>query len=44
MIYDYIEVGSGFEGSVSSLSLSENGYSVLTIELGKRFNPTDFPD
>jgi cholesterol oxidase len=43
MIYDYIVVGSGFGGSVASLRLSEKGYSVLTIEQGKRFNPADFP-
>jgi cholesterol oxidase len=41
--YDYIVVGSGFGGSVASLRLSEKGYSVLTIEKGKRFNPDDFP-
>jgi cholesterol oxidase len=42
-MYDYIVVGSGFGGSVASLRLSEKGYSVLTIEKGKRFNPDDFP-
>jgi cholesterol oxidase len=44
MIYDYIVVGSGFGGSVSSLRLAEKVYSVLTIEQRKRFNPPDFPD
>jgi cholesterol oxidase len=43
MIYDYIVIGSGFGGSVASLRLAEKGYSVLTIEQGKRFNPADFP-
>ena len=43
MIYDYIVIGSGFGGSVSSLRLAEKGYSVLTLEQGKRFNPEDFP-
>jgi len=43
MIYDYIVIGSGFGGSVASLRLAEKGYSVLTLEQGKRFNPTDFP-
>jgi len=43
MIYDYIVIGSGFGGSVASLRLAEKGYSVLTIEQGKRFNPGDFP-
>jgi cholesterol oxidase len=43
MTYDYIVIGSGFGGSVASLRLAEKGYSVLTIEQGKRFNPDDFP-
>jgi cholesterol oxidase len=43
MIYDYIVIGSGFGGSVASLRLAEKGYSVLLIEHGKRFNPSDFP-
>jgi cholesterol oxidase len=43
MIYDYIVIGSGFGGSVASLRLVEKGYTVLTIEQGKRFNPGDFP-
>jgi cholesterol oxidase len=43
MIYDYIVIGSGFGGSVSSLRLVEKGYTVLTLEQGKRYNPGDFP-
>jgi cholesterol oxidase len=43
MIYDYIVIGSGFGGSVASLRLAEKGYTVLTIEQGKRYNPEDFP-
>lgn len=43
MIYDYIVIGSGFGGSVASLRLAEKGYSVLTLEQGKRYNPKDFP-
>jgi cholesterol oxidase len=43
MIYDYIVIGSGFGGSVASLRLVEKGYSVLTLEQGKRYNPEDFP-
>jgi cholesterol oxidase len=42
-MYDFIVVGSGFGGSVASLRLSEKGYSVLTIEKGRRFAPEDFP-
>jgi len=41
--YDYIVVGSGFGGSVSALRLAEKGYSVLVIELGKRYEIKDFP-
>jgi cholesterol oxidase len=43
MVYDYIVIGSGFGGSVTSLRLVEKGYKVLTLEQGKRFNPSDFP-
>ena len=43
MVYDYIIIGSGFGGSVASLRLIEKGYKVITIEQGKRFNPSDFP-
>jgi cholesterol oxidase len=42
MIYDFIVVGSGLGGSISSLRLTEKGYSVLTIEQGRRFNTADF--
>lgn len=41
--YDYIVIGSGFGGSVSSMRLAEKGYSVLTIEKGRRFQSGDFP-
>lgn len=41
--YDYIVIGSGFGGSVSSMRLTEKGYSVLTIEKGRRFESEDFP-
>lgn len=41
--YDYIIIGSGFGGSVSSLRLAEKGYSVLVIEKGKKYGNTDFP-
>ena len=43
MIYDYIVIGSGFGGSVASLRLAEKGYTVLTLEQGRRYNPSDFP-
>lgn len=41
--FDYIVIGSGFGGSVSSLRLAEKGYSVLTLEKGKRWKTEDFP-
>ena len=41
--YDYIIIGSGFGGSVSSLRLSDKGYRVLVLEKGRWFTPDDFP-
>ncbi|MGV1047327.1 MAG: GMC oxidoreductase [Solirubrobacterales bacterium] len=41
--FDWIVVGSGFGGSVSSLRLAEKGYSVAVLECGKRFRDEDFP-
>ena len=41
--FDYIIIGSGFGGSVSALRLSEKGYKVLVIEMGKRLTSKDFP-
>lgn len=42
-IYDYIIIGSGFGGSVSSMRLSEKGYRVAVIEKGKKYENKDFP-
>ena len=42
-IYDHIVIGSGFGGSVSAMRLSEKGYDVLVIEMGKRWESKDFP-
>lgn len=41
--FDYIVVGSGFGGSVSALRLTEKGYSVAVLEMGKRFESGDLP-
>jgi cholesterol oxidase len=41
--FDVIIVGSGFGGSVSALRLSEKGYKVGVLEMGKRYRPEDFP-
>lgn len=41
--YDYIVIGSGFGGSVSSLRLMEKGYKVLLLEQGRRYRTEDFP-
>ncbi len=40
--YDYIVIGSGFGGSVSA-RLSEKGYQVAVLEMGKRWEPEDIP-
>ena len=42
MDYDWIIIGSGFGGSVSALRLSEKGYRVAVIEVGRRFEDKDF--
>ncbi len=41
--FDFLIVGSGFGGSVSALRLSEKGYRVGVLEMGKRWRPQDFP-
>jgi cholesterol oxidase len=40
--YDVIVVGSGFGGSVSALRLTEKGYRVAVVEMGKRYRAEDF--
>jgi cholesterol oxidase len=41
--FDFIIIGSGFGGSVSALRLVEKGYKVAVIEMGRRWQPADFP-
>ena len=41
--FDYLVIGSGFGGSVSAHRLSEKGYSVGVLEMGKRYREGDFP-
>lgn len=41
--FDYLVIGSGFGGSVSALRLSEKGYRVGVLEMGKRYRAEDFP-
>lgn len=41
--YDFIVIGSGFGGSVSALRLTEKGYKVAVLEMGRRWTPSDFP-
>lgn len=40
---DFAVIGSGFGGAVSALRLAEKGYSVVVLERGRRFAPSDFP-
>ncbi len=41
--FDYIVIGSGFGGSVSALRLTEKGYRVGVIEMGRRWTPETLP-
>lgn len=41
--FDFIVIGSGFGGSVSAHRLSEKGYSVAVMEMGRRWKPEDLP-
>ena len=41
--FDYIVIGSGFGGSVAALRLSEKGYKVGVMEMGRRWSPETLP-
>lgn len=41
--FDFIVIGSGFGGSVSALRLTEKGYKVAVIEMGRRWTPQSLP-
>jgi cholesterol oxidase len=41
--FDFIIIGSGFGGSVSAHRLTEKGYRVAVIEMGKRWTPRNLP-
>jgi cholesterol oxidase len=41
--FDFIVIGSGFGGSVSAHRLTEKGYKVAVIEMGRRWTPDSFP-
>ena len=41
--FDFIVVGSGFGGSVSTLRLAEKGYRVAVMEMGRRWTPENLP-
>ncbi len=41
--YDVIVIGSGFGGSVAALRLTEKGYRVGVVEMGRRFTDDQLP-
>lgn len=41
--FDFIVIGSGFGGSVSAYRLTQKGYKVAVIEMGRRWRPKDLP-
>jgi cholesterol oxidase len=41
--FDFIIIGSGFGGSVCAHRLTEKGYKVAVMEMGRRWNPEDLP-
>ncbi len=41
--FDFIVIGSGFGGSVSAHRLTEKGYRVAVMEMGRRWTPQNLP-
>ncbi len=41
--FDFVVIGSGFGGSVSAHRLTEKGYRVAVIEMGRRWTPATLP-
>jgi cholesterol oxidase len=41
--FDFIVVGSGFGGSVTAHRLTEKGYKVAVMEMGRRWTPDNLP-
>ena len=41
--FDFIVIGSGFGGSVAAHRLTEKGYKVAVMEMGKRWTPESLP-
>jgi cholesterol oxidase len=41
--FEYVIVGSGFGGSVSALRLTEKGYRVAVMEMGRRWTAENLP-
>jgi cholesterol oxidase len=41
--FDFIVIGSGFGGSVAAHRLTEKGYLVAVIEMGRRWTPDSLP-
>ena len=41
--FDFIVIGSGFGGSISAFRLTEKGYRVGVMEMGRRWTPENLP-
>lgn len=41
--WDVVIIGSGFGGSINAMRLAEAGRSVLVLERGRRYQPSEFP-